>query len=388
MRAFPRKLKKKLAVREENSTLRKLPSQTNLIDFSSNDYLGFAQTESIFENAHQLLVDRALRQNGATGSRLLSGNHELYGETEILVANYNKAATALLFNSGYNANIGFFSCVPQRGDVVLYDEHIHASIRDGIKMSLAKSYKFRNNDLDDLETKLDRLTQLDREIYVVSESVFSMDGESPDLIALSQLCDEKNAHLIIDEAHAVGVFGATGCGLMADLGLEDAAFARIITFGKAMGCHGAAVLGSENLKQYLVNFARSFVYTTGLPPHSLATIQAAYQEQIEHPEVRVLLQNTIAFFKQEIKKNKLEHLFKTSNSAIHCAIIPGNARVKRIALQFQNNGYDIKPILSPTVPKGEERIRFCIHSYNSREEISHVLSLLAIFVNESKFKVT
>ena len=177
----------------------------------------------------------------------------------------------------------------------------------------------------------------------------------------------------------VGVFGTKGSEFVQELGLENAVFARIITFGKAMGCHGAAVLGSKEIKDYLINFARSFIYTTGLPPHSLATIQSAYQELTNSSVSQLSLQKNSAFFNQELKRLGLAHYFISSSSAIHCAIIPGNAKVKKIALRLQEKGFDVKPILSPTVPKGQERIRFCLHSYNSLQEIAEVLELLAIF---------
>lgn len=369
-------------------------SQSNLIDFSSNDYLGFAKNEMVFDKAHQLLIEHNIKQNGATGSRLLSGNHALYTEVEQQLCEFHNCPSALIFNSGYDANVGFFSCVPQRGDVILYDEFVHASIRDGISMSRAKAYKFKHNDLDDLrkrcQTEYGR-SPLDSTIYVVTESVFSMDGDSPDLIKLSKICKTNNAYLIVDEAHAIGVFGKNGEGLTQALQLENKVFARIITFGKAMGCHGAAILGSKTLKQYLVNFSRSFIYTTALPPHSMATIHIAYHELNDNENIKKLHEN-IAYFKTKIQSLNMPIFplgemsegqwgFIASNSAIQCCIISGNARVKSIAEQLQNNGFDVKPILSPTVSQGKERLRFCLHSYNSKKEISKVLELLATFVN-------
>ena len=157
MSDFPKKLSEKINQRKENQSLRKLPLSNNLIDFSSNDYLGFAKSETIFNQTHQLLKERNLKINGATGSRLLSGNHQLYKETENFIATFHEAETALIFNSGYDANIGFFGSVPQRNDIILYDELCHASIRDGIVMSNAKSYKFNHNDFEDLE-KTDSVT--------------------------------------------------------------------------------------------------------------------------------------------------------------------------------------------------------------------------------------
>ncbi|MDY8135070.1 pyridoxal phosphate-dependent aminotransferase family protein [Aquimarina sp. 2201CG5-10] len=384
MEGFPKRLQKKLLDREENNALRKLPKQNNLVDFASNDYLGFASSEKIFGDTHQLLSEKRIYKNGATGSRLLSGNHSLYRETEIMLAQFHNAEAALIFNSGYDANIGFFSSVPQKGDIIFYDALIHASIRDGVMMSNAKSYKFQHNNLEDLKKRLrQHMDQLDstthKEVYVVTESVFSMDGDTPDLKAFISFCKENNCRLIIDEAHATGVFGDKGVGLLQELGIEDKAFARINTFGKAMGCHGAVVLCSEQLKNYLVNFARSFIYTTGLPPHSLAAIQIVYKQLANAFEIKQLREN-IDFFNQQLEVKKLKQLFITSNSAIHCCVISGNENVKKIALAIQNKGFDVKPILSPTVPQGKERLRFCLHSYNTTDEIAEILTLLTTFV--------
>ena len=372
---FPQKLTNKLLQRKDNQSLRELGESNNLIDFSSNDYLGFAKSDVIFEKTHQFLIENNLKNNGATGSRLLSGNHNLYAEVEKELSKVHASEAVLVFNSGYDANIGFFSSIAQRGDIILYDELIHASIRDGIQLSNAKSYKFKHNDLESLEEQIIKQTQKDnQDIYVVTESVFSMDGDSPDLIAMSTVCKAHNAFFIVDEAHAVGVFNS---GLIEKHKLENDVFARIITFGKALGCHGAAILGSNELKQYLVNFARSFVYTTGLSPHSLATVQFAYKE-LANGKSREKLQENIQFFKEEV--NRLNLNFIESNSAIHCCVISGNEKVKKIAKKIQDRGFDVKPILSPTVIKGEERLRFCLHSYNSTEEITNVLENLVTFV--------
>ncbi|MCK8524234.1 pyridoxal phosphate-dependent aminotransferase family protein [Aquimarina sp. D1M17] len=381
---LPERLQKKINNRKKDKALRALGLREKLVDFSSNDYLGFANSKTIFDNAHQLLVDKNIKVNGATGSRLLSGNHGLYTNIEDSLAAFHNAETALVFNSGYDANVGFFSSVPQRGDFVFYDELIHASIRDGIQMSNAKSYKFKHNDLEDLRNKVELCYEKEgntdtSEIYVVTESVFSMDGDIPDLKGFVDFCKKINCHLVVDEAHASGVFGNCGVGLLQELGLENEVFARINTFGKALGCHGAIILGSKELKQFLVNYARSFIYTTGLPPHSLATIQVAYQELKKTKEIEKLHSN-IQYFRDKIRDTNLISMFIDSKSAIHCCIISGNEKVKAIAHQIQDQGFDVKPILSPTVPSGQERLRFCLHSFNSEEEIDEVLDLLATFV--------
>jgi 8-amino-7-oxononanoate synthase len=378
MKKLPVTLSEKLAVRLQNNALRKLPKAADLVDFASNDYLGFSNSNTIFEVTHQYLVQHNQMQNGATGSRLLSGNHMVYQAAEDYIAQFHQAPAALIFNSGYNANVGFFSAVPQKGDLILYDELCHASIRDGIQLSNAKSYKFQHNDFEDLERLLIRYP--DTTIYIVTESVFSMDGDTPNLEELVQLAEKHKAYVVVDEAHGLGVFGEKGEGLVQSLHLHDIVFARIMTFGKGLGCHGAAILGSEELKSYLVNFARSFIYTTGLSPHSVATILTAYQHlETEQQTINTLRENII-HFNQEKNLLGLKPLFVRSKSSIQSAIIPGNQKVKSIASQLQEKGFDVKAILSPTVPEGQERLRFCLHSFNSEKEITDVLQLLSTLI--------
>ena len=384
---LPEKLHNKLEQRQQDNAFRQLGKPNQLIDFSSNDYLGFARSKEIFNSAFEILKSHKIYQNGATGSRLLSGNYLLYDDVEATLCEFHTSESALIFNSGYTANLGLFSCIPQRGDIILYDELIHASVRDGIAMSNAKSYKFKHNDLTDLEGHLERSQEVSdshQYIYVVTESVFSMDGDSPDLRALAQLSKTYNTRLIIDEAHAIGICGEHGAGKIQELQLQNDVFARIITFGKALGSHGAAILCDQDLKTYLVNFSRPFIYTTALPPHSLATIKTAYEELvIQQKNTTSLiksLHHNIRCFISELNRLNLQQIFIKSNSAIHCCVISGNEHAKHFAQELQNHGFDVKAILSPTVPKGKERLRFCLHSYNSSEEITKVLELLATFV--------
>jgi 8-amino-7-oxononanoate synthase len=375
---FPKNLSDKLEARKLNKALRILPQPNDLIDFASNDYIGFSKSEAIFNSTHQFLLDHNIKSNGATGSRLLSGNHTLYTEAENYIAQFHQSESALLFNSGYDANVGFFSSVPQKGDLILYDELCHASIRDGIQLTNGKSYKFKHNDFEDLESLIQR--NPNTLIYIVTETVFSMDGDCPNMEELVTLSEKYNCYLVVDEAHALGVFGDKGEGLIQYLQLQDKIFARIMTFGKGLGCHGAVVLGSDELKSYLVNFARSFIYTTGLPPHSVATILMGYHHLENDKNALELLRENIVFFNQVKKLLYLNPLFVRSKSAIQSVIIPGNEKVKNIASSFQQKGFDVKAILSPTVPEGQERLRFCLHSYNSKEEMTKVLTLLSNFV--------
>jgi len=364
--------------RIENSSIRKLQLGEQKTDFSSNDYLGFAKSESLFADVHDFLDSRNIKANGSTGSRLLSGNHPLFEETENAIAQFQNSETALLFNSGYDANLGFFSAVPQRNDVILYDELSHASIRDGIRMSHSRAFRFAHNDLEDLELLIQKFKSENYEIYIATESVFSMDGDSPDLEKMADLSNRYHCHLVVDEAHALGVFGNNGEGLVQQLHLEDKVFARIMTFGKGLGCHGAAILGSEDLRTYLINFARSFIYTTALPLHAVATILLAYKK-LEDSNLEIeKLRDNILFFSRQKNSLGLKPLFVRNKSAIQSAIIPGNERVKKIAAQLQESGFDVRPILSPTVPEGQERLRICLHSYNSEAEITAILERLVI----------
>ena len=379
MKKIPLKVEKRLELRKHQNSFRSLGSKNAFIDFSSNDYLGFSASIEIFEEAQRILQQKNFLKNGSGGSRLLTGNHELFPLVEKQIADFHKAETALIFNSGYDANVGFFGSVPQRGDIIFYDELVHASIRDGLNLSNAKHLKFFHNDLQDLKKKLQQFSaDFEGAIYIVTEAVFSMDGDEPNLEELVRLSEEYNCYLIIDEAHSLGVIGQEGRGMIQQLQLEKKIFARIVTFGKAMGAHGAAILGSKELRDYLINFSRSLIYTTALPPHALATIMAAYDHLAGKGQGEVeKLQAVIKIFSSEVYKNNLGSSFLKSESAIHCCLVPGNTRVKEMALRLQKSNFDVRPILSPTVPEGKERLRFCLHSYNTSEEISGAISLLA-----------
>ena len=375
MQNSPSSLSKKLDKRLEDNALRKLGSQSSLIDFASNDYLGFADSKAIFDNTHELLLQKGIFSNGASGSRLLSGNHNLYTEAEEMLCKFHESEAALIFNSGYDANLGFFGSVPQRGDIVLYDELCHASIRDGLLLSNAKAIKFTHNDCEHLQELIHRFSG--NTIYIITETVFSMDGDCPPIEQIVEIAEQNSCFLVVDEAHAVGVMGEKGQGLLQSLNLHNRVFARIVTFGKALGCHGAAVLGSNQLAQYLVNFARSFIYTTGLSPHSVATIIVAYSHLENDSRALENLRSNIIYFNQQKKLLGLTPLFVRSYSSIQCAIVQGNENVKNLANLFQETGFDVKAILSPTVPAGQERLRFCIHSYNTTQQIDGILNLLA-----------
>ncbi|PJJ79065.1 aminotransferase class I/II-fold pyridoxal phosphate-dependent enzyme [Mucilaginibacter auburnensis] len=353
-------MQNRLSERQQAGNLRALKPEGNLIDFCSNDYLGFARSTELKRLIEQECNTNGVL-NGSTGSRLISGNLKYTEELESSIAVSVEAEAALLFNSGYDANIGLLSCLPQRGDTVICDELIHASAIDGVRLSNANRYTFEHNNLDSLESKLKNAKGL---CYVVIESVYSMDGDTPPLMELINLTQKYNAHLIVDEAHAFGLFKK---GLVAELGLEEHVFARIVTFGKALGCHGAVVVGSAVLRQYLINFARSFVYTTAAPFHQIATIKVAMALLERSENITGALKNNIQLFKTHLNlpAGSMPH----SNSAIQCILLNNNDKARTIANALQGAGFDVRPIFSPTVPIGKERIRICLHSFNNEEDI-------------------
>lgn len=375
---FPEGLSRKLSLREQEGMFRVLQTHEGLIDFFSNDYLGFASNPNLDPESGGEEIS-PFQWNGSTGSRLISGNSKAHEELEMALAKFFRAESALLFNSGYDANIGLFSAVLQRQDAVFFDRLSHASIRDGISLSSASSYGFEHNDLGDLKKKISKARSRTGQNYVIVESVYSMDGDEAPLDQLADFCRSENLYLIVDEAHSTGVMGQDGSGMITTLGLENEVFARIHTFGKALGCHGAAVLGSEFLKKYLINFARSFIYTTALPPREVLRISGALKE-LEHSEQRDRLSLNIDAFLSEIENLNLTSNFIPSRSPIQSFLLPDSSDPEEIKKVLQEHKMGAKVIFSPTVPKGQERIRICIHSFNTSSEIRRILQLLSTFV--------
>ncbi|MBC8034332.1 MAG: aminotransferase class I/II-fold pyridoxal phosphate-dependent enzyme, partial [Chitinophagaceae bacterium] len=253
----------RLNERRERNAYRELLPASGKADFCSNDYLGIVKNKVLNNRKHTSL------RSGSTGSRLLSGNYEMIEHLEKQVAAFHGAASGLVFNSGYDANIGLLGSVARKGDSIIYDFLSHASLRDGIRLSAAQAFPFLHNDMESLEKRLKACSPGANTVFVVTESVFSMDGDLAPLQEIADLCKRYEANLIVDEAHATGVLGPGGAGLVQSLSLQHACFARIHTFGKAVGCHGAVVLGSDVLRNFLINFCRPFIYTTALPESSI-----------------------------------------------------------------------------------------------------------------------
>ncbi len=373
MKASDLFLSKKLQERSDSGILRKLKTETGLVDFCSNDYLGFARSAELRENIEKEIKSNGLLLNGSTGSRLLSGNSAYAEALEKQIADTHYCEAALIFNSGYDANVGLFSSLAQRGDTIITDELVHASIIDGARLSYANRYIFKHNDLQSLEEKLKHAKG---NCYVAIESVYSMDGDTPPISAILEITESHGASLIVDEAHALGLYQF---GLI-NAELASRVFARVVTFGKALGCHGAAVLGGCLLRDYLINFARPFVYTTASSYHQLASIKMAYDLLGRSSAEIERLKSNINLFKTEIIQNDDCPLI-ASDSAIQCIVLKSNEKAKALASALQNTGLDVRPILSPTVSQGSERIRICLHSFNSAEEITLLAKTINIFLH-------
>jgi 8-amino-7-oxononanoate synthase len=366
MKSLEKSLSEKLEFLKTENQLRQLSAEVAAIDFSSNDYLGLARSEDLFKIISEKSKNCVRGKNGATGSRLLSGNDIYVQEVESKLATIFNSEAALIFNSGYSANQAVLSSLPQRGDTILYDELAHACIKDGARLSLASRFSFKHNDVDDLEKKLKKSKG---KIFIAVEAIYSMDGDHCPLKEIVNVAQNYEASILLDEAHSTGVFGKQGSGLAVSLGLSEFVDIRIHTFGKAMGIHGACVAGSKNLINYLINFARPFIYTTALPPHSIVSIDCAFDYLNRNIHVQKKLNENINLF---LANSHGIELKPGSQSAIQTIVVPGNKQVKSAATKLQQAGFDIRPILSPTVKTGSERIRICIHSFNTEQEISQL----------------
>lgn len=371
-----------LQSRKENHLYRQLTHPDQLIDFSSNDYLGLARSAFIRQQVENELNSRMLHKSGATGSRLLNGNSALYTDLEEMLAEIHHAAAALVFNSGFDANVGLLSTVAQKQDIVFYDELVHASIHQGMKLSRAVMVSFRHNDMADLEEKLQSYTGIEVR-FIVSESVFSMEGDRAKLKELASLAEQYKAKLIIDEAHTTGLFGINGSGLCNETGIEKSCFARVYTFGKAVGSHGAVVVGSELLKNYLINFSRNFIYSTALETSNILRVKHSYLFIQSNKNQLFKLNKLIKYFNYKLSmlNNSME---VCGDGPIFGVLIGDNLKCRETAAYLQKNGFDVRAILSPTVPKTTERIRIILHSFNTEGQIDRIINYLVDYQNIDK----
>ena len=344
-------LEKKLDRRRLAGNLRMLKTSEALIDFASNDYLGLANR----------CLSLECTGRGATGSRLLTGNSPEAEALEMKLSAFHGYEAGLLFNCGYMANLGLITTVAKEDDTILYDEAIHASVRDGIRISRARALSFFHNDLLHLEKRLKRASRYGGERFICIESLYSTDGSQAPLQAMCELASAYKAHLLVDEAHAVGVLGPQGRGLVAEYGLQSHVFAQVVTFGKAVGAFGSIVLGSKQLQCALINSATSFVYTTALPYSVLEIVSKNYEVLQRLESERAHLQ-------------KLMRLF-SSETHIVAIPIPGNEAVQKAKQVYKEKGFEVSALMSPTVRRGQEMLRISLHAFNTEDEVLRLKEL-------------
>ncbi|CAK1359100.1 unnamed protein product [Cercospora beticola] len=413
-----------LAKRKKNHTIRKLttfPSTT--ADFSSNDFLSLATCPNL-RNAYlqELSQDPILTSHlGSGGSRLLDGNSTYAEDLEKQISQFHSAPCGLLCNSGYDANTGLFSCLPQKGDYIVYDEYIHASVHDGMRLSRAKETRFfPHNDLRALRSVLEQILEEDQNIrngksniFLAVEAVYSMDGDMVPLREVVELRNElfpsrkpvsasgslTNCHIIIDEAHSTGWVGPKGRGLVSEVGLERECLIRLHTFGKAMAANGAILLcSSEVLREYLINYARPMIYTTFMSYPNLAAIKASYgvlmsgQGDILAENLRKLMR--VLYERLREVESVLElgiedkHLLRCPLEMPQTPIFAVlSSEPKALAAYCQQQGFVVRGIVAPTVPLGTERIRVCLHAGNTVEEIEGLVKCIRAWTIQRKREI-
>lgn len=365
-------LEEKLLKRKRQGNLRRLQIVPPLLDFSSNDYLGLAGSSLLVSMIEEEVAREAKGRSpfGSTGSRLLTGNSAYAQELENRLALFHGFEAGLLFNCGYMANLGLLSATMNHEDTVYFDACIHASSHDGIRLSRAKAFPFRHNDMVHLEKRL-QLSSSTGNRWICIESIYSMDGSKTPLTEVCLLAKKYDAKVIVDEAHAVGVCGPVGQGLIQNQQSFPEVFAKIVTFGKALGIHGAIVLGNHMLKQALINFSNPYIYTTALPLHALAAIKCAYALFPKLQNERKHLDHLIRIF----RKNSPQ----ASETHIQSFPIKGNEEAKQIVKWLWLKGYDVRAILSPTVQRGHEILRMSLHAFNQERHLIELIKHLKTY---------
>lgn len=372
-----RDFQKRLLRYEESGLLRQFgPARdSGKIDFYSNDYLGLAQS-SADENSLQIPRDLDF---GSGGSRLVSGNYPLLEELETNCARFFHSETCLFFSTGYQANLALLSAIANRHDAFFYDEKCHISLKDGMRLSMAPRFSFRHNQAEDLRKKLEA-NPVNGHRFVVIESIYSMDGDTCPLQELLDVCEKANAYLIVDEAHSTGTIGPLGKGLCVGLNLENRILGRVYTFGKAMGAGGAILAISNTFKEYLTNFSHPLIYSTSPSPVQAWICNRQLKRLATETHRIARLQEVISFWQEKVLLQKID-ASKNFQSPVQYIPMPGNDAARTLANKLQSIDIQIKPMLYPTVSKGEERLRVSLHSYNLEEEIEVLLASIKDFQN-------
>jgi 8-amino-7-oxononanoate synthase len=340
------------------------------IDFSSNDYLGLSGHPKLIEVSKKALDDFG---TASSASRLMSGDLQLHHQLEDKIAKFKNKEAGLVFNSGYQANAGIISALFRKGDVIFSDRLVHASIIDGIILSQAKFFRFRHNDMGHLETLLKKERAKFNQALIITESIFSMDGDKAPLRELMQLKERHNCQIFVDEAHATGIFGRNGSGVVEEYGLEEKIDFIMGTFSKALAGFGAYLAASKKIVDYLINTCRSFIFSTALPPSIVSCNLAGIDLVRQEPWRRIKLLEQAQYFRDRLRKMG----FKTKGgSQIVPVILGDNLRAIKTADLLQENGFWVLPIREPTVPKDEARLRFSVTTYHNKEILDKAIDVL------------
>lgn len=336
-------------------------------DFSSNDYLGLSSHPKLLEAAKKT-IDKFGASSSA--SRLLSGDLDIFHELEEKIACFKGKEASLVFNSGYQANLGIISALYSKDDAIFSDRLNHASIIDGILLSGAQLFRFHHNDVNHLESLLEKERGKFKKALIATETVFSMDGDRPDLKALVEMKEKYDCEIMVDEAHATGLFGKNGSGVVEEEGLADKVDLIMGTFGKAMGSFGAYLAASKNIIDYLINTCRGFIYSTALPPATIAANTAAIDLIKEEPHRRLKLLECAGYLRNMLRGKGFE---VRGCSQIVPVIVGENMKTVQLASALQEMGYWALPIRPPTVPKGEARVRFSLTFHHDKKILSKLI---------------
>jgi len=341
-----------------------------LIDLSSNDYLGLADHPSLLQESKRMAEEYG---TSSSASRLMSGDLHIHHLLEEMVADFKGKEASLVFGSGFLANIGIISAICQKTDAVFSDRLNHASIIDGILLSGAQFFRFRHNDIGHLENLLKKERAKFKKALIVIETIYSMDGDRPPLKEIVNLKKKYNCILMVDEAHATGIFGRNGAGIVEEEDLTHEVDIIMGTFGKALGSYGAYVAASKKTIDYLVNRARSFIYSTALPPSVIGANLTAIEIIKKEPFRRKILLEHVEYFRGLLKNKG----FNTRGSSQIIPVVIGDNKKAIIAANMlQQHSIFALPIRPPTVPRGEERIRFSVTCYHSEEILYKVAEVL------------
>jgi 8-amino-7-oxononanoate synthase len=339
---------------------------SDAIDFTSNDYLGLTKSPVIRERVIRDLESGMMLGSG--GSRLLRGNHVWHQLAEKEFAEFEDTEAALFFSSGYAANMAVLTAIPTRHDTILYDSMVHASIKEGIHSSLAAKKSFEHNSVSSLRKTAESIADAG-DIYVIIESLYSMDGDEAPLEEIAALCAELGLFLLIDEAHATGLFGKHGRGLIDENHVRDKILLSIHPCGKALAAAGAFVCSSEIIKSYLINKARTMIFTTALPPIVPATISEVLKEIKRNSSLITKVHHNADYVRHALRKGLKKWIVREGRSPIIPLIIGEDSVAVAVADEMQKRGADIRPIRPPTVAEGTARFRITVNALHDQGEL-------------------